>query len=273
MGRTLYVSDLDGTLLGEDVKTSDYTNRAINELVERGLVFSYATARSYVTSSAVTEGIKGNIPVIVNNGSFVLENGTGKILWGSYFSPEEARERLELFLERGIYPLVYSYQEEREIFSYVDSRISSGLEFFLASRRRDPRNHPVSRPEQLFLGKVFGITCMEDEEKILPIYHERQEKWNCIYEVDRYSKSPWLELLPAQASKAHAIRKLKEMTGCHRVVVFGDGLNDVSMFMEADESYAVANAHEELKKLATGVIGSNEDDGVARWLMEYGDAD
>ena len=34
----------------------------------------------------------------------------------------------------------------------------------------------------------------------------------------------------------------------------------------ADESYAVANAHEELKKYATDVILSNDDDGVARWL-------
>ena len=28
------------------------------------------------------------------------------------------------------------------------------------------------------------------------------------------------------------------------------------------------NAVEELKKIATGIIGSNEEDGVAKWLME-----
>lgn len=38
------------------------------------------------------------------------------------------------------------------------------------------------------------------------------------------------------------------------------------MFQMADESYAVANAHEELKKYATGVIASNDEDGVAKWL-------
>ena len=38
------------------------------------------------------------------------------------------------------------------------------------------------------------------------------------------------------------------------------------MFQIADEGYAVANAHEELKKHATAVILSNNDDGVARWL-------
>lgn len=38
----------------------------------------------------------------------------------------------------------------------------------------------------------------------------------------------------------------------------------------ADESYAVSNAHEALKEKATGIIGSNNEDGVAKWLEEHG---
>ncbi len=48
--RTLYVSDLDGTLLRSDGRTSEYTNRVINRLTEKGMVFSYATARSLTTA-------------------------------------------------------------------------------------------------------------------------------------------------------------------------------------------------------------------------------
>ena len=44
--RTLYVSDLDGTLLRSDERTSGYTNRTVNRLVGEGMLFSYATARS-----------------------------------------------------------------------------------------------------------------------------------------------------------------------------------------------------------------------------------
>ena len=44
--KTLYVSDLDGTLLRSDQRTSEYTNRTVNALVADGMCFSYATARS-----------------------------------------------------------------------------------------------------------------------------------------------------------------------------------------------------------------------------------
>lgn len=48
--------------------------------------------------------------------------------------------------------------------------------------------------------------------------------------------------------------------------MFGDGENDVDLFEAADEAYAVANAADVLKAVATGVIGANDEDGVARWL-------
>jgi hypothetical protein len=44
--KTLYVSDLDGTLLNSQETTTQYTNQIINELVDNGMLFSYATARS-----------------------------------------------------------------------------------------------------------------------------------------------------------------------------------------------------------------------------------
>lgn len=56
------------------------------------------------------------------------------------------------------------------------------------------------------------------------------------------------------------------MLNSERLIVFGDGKNDIDMFQIANESYAVANAHKDLKKYATEVILSNDEDGVAKWL-------
>ena len=54
MEKCLYVSDLDGTLLRSDETISEYTCNVINKLTENGGLFSYATARSYVTAKKVT---------------------------------------------------------------------------------------------------------------------------------------------------------------------------------------------------------------------------
>ena len=44
------------------------------------------------------------------------------------------------------------------------------------------------------------------------------------------------------------------------------------MFKIADEAYAVSNAIDELKAYATGIIGSNEDDSVAKFLIDHLDS-
>ena len=62
--------------------------------------------------------------------------------------------------------------------------------------------------------------------------------------------------------------ELKERFGCERVVVFEDSMNDLSMFGIADESCAVENALMEVKEAATTIIPDNENDGVAKYLLE-----
>ena len=74
--------------------------------------------------------------------------------------------------------------------------------------------------------------------------------------------------MPRKATKANAILELKKLWNCDRVVSFGDAVNDIPMFEISDECYAVENAVEELKKVATGIIESNKNDGVAKWLLE-----
>lgn len=90
--------------------------------------------------------------------------------------------------------------------------------------------------------------------------------FHCVYHTDIYTNEQWLEIMPKAASKSNAVKQLEEYLGCDKLIVFGDGQNDIDMFEAADESYAVENAHDVLKKKATSVILSNNDDGVAKWL-------
>ena len=263
----LYVSDLDGTLLRSDETTSEYTNSVINSLVEKGMVFSYATARSLITAKKVTKGIEARIPLIVYNGAFVIDNVTEQILIANYFDAS-VRAVLEDLFQNGVYPIVYAYIDGKEKFSFVPRLCTKGMKAFLDSRKGDIRTNRVDMPCDLLEGNIFYITCIDVPEKLEPLYEKYKDRYHCVYQTDIYTKEQWLEIMPLEASKSNAIKQLQAMLHCEKLIVFGDGKNDIDMFQIADESYAVANAQEELKKYATEVILSNDEDGVAKWLEE-----
>lgn len=264
---TLYISDLDGTLLRSDETTSEYTNRTLNELTKQGILFSYATARSIVTAKKVTAGLEAKIPVIVYNGAFILDHATGEVLAENFFDAGVHEVLQELFAA-GVYPIVYAMIEGKERFSYIESMTSQATRNFIATRN-DFRKNPVKSTEELLHGSLFYITCIDEAEKLYPVYQTYQDRYHCIYHQDIYSHEQWLEIMPLTSTKANAILKLKKMLGCDKIVAFGDGINDMEMFRLADESYAVQNAAPELKKIATDVIGSNQEDAVARWLANH----
>lgn len=265
MEKCLYVSDLDGTLLRSDETISEYTCNVINKLTENGGLFSYATARSYATAKKVTKGLDAKIPLIVYNGAFVIDNVSEEILISNYFHNEIKEVLTELFTN-DIYPIVYSYIDTVEYFSFLTDKCNDGMWAFLNTRRGDKRWREVQSTEELIKGNMFYITCIDAEEKLKPFFEKYKEKYHVVFQQDIYTKEQWLEIMPLEASKANAILQLKEILKCSKVVSFGDGINDIDMFNISDEAYAVSNAVDELKQAATAVIGSNNEDGVAKWL-------
>lgn len=266
MKKILYVSDLDGTLLRSNQTTSEYTNKIINNLTDRGILFSYATSRSIHTAKIVTKGLDAKIPVITYNGVCIVDNQTFEILDANFLDDNIYLLLNELFSE-GIYPTVYAMVDGKERFSNLPRKSSKGTLDFMESRN-DIRKRIVDTEEELMAGEIFYITCIESLEKLKPFYDKYKDKYHCVFQKDMYSGEQWLEIMPKDSTKASAIKRLKKLLECNFVVAFGDGINDIEMFELADEAYAIENAVHELKSIATGVIDSNNDDGVAHWLEE-----
>ncbi len=269
--RTLYVTDLDGTLLNTHDRINPYSIKVINGLVERGLLFTYATARSLVSASVVAEGLTTNIPVIAYNGAFIINPSTGEILTASFFSKEETDRVMKVLQEHNISPLVYSYIDGVEKVSWVTTKENDGIKRYLGKRQGDRRLRPLNDSGGLYDGDVFYFTCIGERAELLPVYEifSGDDRYTCTLQQELYRPEYWCEIMPKKATKAEAIRKLKKLWDCDRVVSFGDTINDIPMFRISDECYAVSNAVEALKELATGIIGSNDEDGVAKWLQEH----
>ncbi|MCR5601840.1 MAG: HAD family hydrolase [Ruminococcus sp.] len=264
--KTLYLSDLDGTLLNSEQKTTDYTNKVINDLVGSGMKFSYATARSWNTARKVTDGISVSIPAIVYNGAFVIDTLSGERLISNYFG-KDVHDVIDDMTEKEIFPTVYSVREAEEKFTFITDKITAGMADFVESRKGDSRTNPASDVSDLHKGEIFYLTCIDEYEKLLPFYEKYKDTYHCVFQRDIYSNEQWLEIMPFKASKSRAALQLKEFLKCDRLVVFGDALNDKDLFECADEAYAVANAAPELKDIASAVIESNNDNGVAKWLQ------
>lgn len=269
--RTLYVTDLDGTLLNTRDKINPYSLEVINRLVEQGMLFTYATARSLVSASVVTEGLSAQIPVIVYNGAFIIKPATGEILAQTGFEKTETQLVISTLQEYGISPLVYAYIEGVEKVSLDRTKLNAGKQRYLDSRRGDKRFRLLECEQGLYEGDIFYFTCIGEETELRPVYERfaDNDRYTCTLQQELYGLEYWLEIMPKKATKAEAIRTLKKLWSCDRVVSFGDGVNDIPMFQISDECYAVSNAVKALSKLATDVIGSNEEDGVAKWLEEH----
>ncbi len=271
MEKTLYVTDLDGTLLNQKDRINPKSIAIINELVDKGMMFTYATARSLISASVVTAGLSTNIPVIAYNGAFIFQPETGEILSREDFSSSERAYAIEVIRANNILPLVYSFVDGVEKVSWLSGRENDGIRRYLSLRKGDRRLRPVKDDEELYQGEIFYFTCIGEKSELQPLYDilSKDERYRCTIQQELYRPEYFCEIMPVNATKAHAIQKLKKIWDCGRVISFGDAVNDIPMFEISDECYAVENAVEELKAAATGIIDSNENDGVANWLKEH----
>lgn len=267
--KTLYVTDLDGTLLNQSAKVSEYSIGIINRLTEEGLDFTYATARSLVSAQAATCGLAVKMPVIAYNGAFIYKPDTGEVLHSVKFTAREMRSAREVMENNGISPLVYSVLGGTDRLSWDVDCENDGIRNYLSRRKGDRRLRPLRGSDRLYDGEVFYFTCVGSREELTSLYDgvRADDRYVCNFQKELYQPEYFCEIMPGQATKANAIVRLKEMLRYDRVVSFGDALNDIPMFEISDECYAVENAVEQLKAIATGVIGTNEQDGVARWLL------
>ena len=90
----------------------------------------------------------------------------------------------------------------------------------------------------------------------------------CFY-PEVYLQDTWcLEIFSNKATKYNAAQFLRERYDYDTIIGFGDNLNDLALFQACDEAYAVSNAKDAVKAAATGIIASNLENGVAKFIKE-----
>lgn len=264
--KTLYITDLDGTLLQNDGKLSDFTRDTINRLVEGGMSFTVATARSRGSARLVIPGLKTNAPAVLLNGVFLTELDTNKVISCRAFPDGTAEKVIDAFAKEGSSPNLYCYSNGDMDIQIGKDASTYELDFF-------ERRKGISRSANVTYNYDCSGVVYASKVAPYPILRriaDRIDKIGGISYVlysDNYSDNYFLESFSEKANKRAGIAELRKM-GYERIVAFGDNFNDLGMFEAADISVAVSNACNEVKSAADIIIGANNEDAVASFLLK-----
>ena len=275
MKDTLFVTDLDGTLLGGDSLVSPATEEMLNAAIAKGAMFSVATARTPSTVDWLLRNVDARLPFIVMTGSAMWDSATQKYSNVVHITSDDASRVMEQFRCRELPTFIYTLADGViDIYHYGPL---SDTEKDFISHRDDSRFKVFHIPEDGTsrlpepLENVVLFYAMQPSRRSEAVYNDIRKIPGCnpIYYHDMYGPDLGiLEVFSSEASKANALRKLKSLTGASRVVAFGDNINDLPMLREADVAIAVENAVAEVKEAADIIIGPNTSDSVARFILD-----
>lgn len=272
--RRVYVTDLDGTLLGEDARLSDKTRTGLVTLLGSGLMLTVASARSVVAMQSILAGLRLPLPVIELNGAFISDLGTGRHLVTNALKTELAVGTYELIHAAGCVPFVSSFDGEFDRLYYSEIG-NPGMKWYLDDRlsNNDRRLSKTADLAATLSEQVACLTVIDRPEVVEELRAALVERFEGRLSVRRLSNEyfggwDWLTVHDVRATKDRALATLLEFCDFDgaEVVAFGDSDNDVPLFRFADRGVAVANASAELKSLAAEVIGPNGEDSVVRFL-------
>lgn len=273
--KTLYVSDLDGTLLGTDSRVSERSAEIITELTKQGALITVATARTPATVEPLLRGVEIVPPAIVMTGASLWDHAACSYRDTQFIDAETAEAIMRLSMAHGVQPFVYTLADAGHLGVYKNGELSEHDRRFVDERRHLPLKHFYLNPDEseppYGLKDIILFFAMGELERINSLAEELRLRVSCSVSnyVDIFGKDVGiLEVFAPGISKAEAVRGVARECGAERIVAFGDNLNDLSMLGVADVAVAVENALPEVKQAADRVIGPNGADSVARFIWD-----
>ena len=246
--------DLDGTLLRSDKTISPYTLQALQQCREKGFLIGVSTSRSEANS---LQFIKELNPEIVISSGGALVKYQNQYIYKAEFSPQETSEMIRL---------------SREICG-ADCEITiDTLNEHYWNYKIDPNSYDASWGGSIYTDysdfeQASLKMCVEIHDIDTAVKLENQLlDCDCV----KFTDGDWYKFTKKTATKEAAILKLCEVCkmSTDEIIAFGDDLVDIGMLTLCGTGVAMGNALPEVKEVADVVIGSNDEDGIAKYLLE-----
>lgn len=243
MKKMLVVSDIDGTLLNSEVTGSlleeQYKNK-IKAFTDAGHIFTVATGRPARTTKSIVDNLGSQAPYIINNGAKIVAVD-GSVIYENSFILESMKGVIEAVKPLGVTTIM-----EIDGQMYCMER-TQWVEHFEHKESAQCKEFQIEQYNK----EVFKVLVIGDVEEITKVWLEQGEALKSEYRFI-ISEDNYFEIVKADVSKGHALKKLSTYLGIDRENVFtvGNHLNDKELLAEAGMGFAVANGKEELKEMA-----------------------
>ncbi len=254
----LIATDMDGTLLNDNHEIHDDFYKVFEELKNKDVIFAAASGRQYYNLLKRFEDIKDDMMFIAENGTFVVYKGEELLL--NALDRDIANELIEVSREiEDAYPILCGKKS-----AYIENTD----EKFIKEVEKYYEEYQIVEDLTKVNDDILKIAIcdfIDSETNSNKHYEQYREKLQVSI-----SGKVWLDIMDKGVNKGLAITKLQEMLNIshEETMVFGDYLNDLEMMSSAYHSYAMENAHDELKKVARFTAKKNTENGVVEKIRE-----
>ncbi|MCW3805271.1 HAD family hydrolase [Plebeiibacterium marinum] len=254
----LIASDMDGTLLDDNKELSPDFKKVYTDLRNAGIQFVVASGRPSYSLKPEFSFLQHDIIFICDNGAFIEANGEQIIV-----------KPLEIKTVRAIIDDIRKTLGVNVILCSIDtSYIESNDEDFLQEARK-------------YYKKIKFVDNLKSvEDTILKVAICDSKTWmkNSWPVWEKYqtqvgvapSSDIWIDVMPHEVNKGEALNLIQKKFGITKeeTMAFGDYFNDKEMLQQATHSYAMENAHPEIKKIARNIAPANYKDGVIKTIQK-----
>ncbi len=253
-------SDIDGTLLDSGERLSSENLKAIQEIVNRGILMVFASGRSTGSIRNLFAGLdEHNFNAIAFNGSEVTLRG--EVISRTKLDSVTASQIVRTVSEINIH--IHAYVDGELVFSKLTPTaeryaIHTGLEPMIVGDLAVylQENPPI---------KLVVLS----EPGYLPSLREKLAGQFPEVSFTR-SGGIYLDVTRSNVDKGRGLIEICEREGIapENAVAFGDSDNDIEMLKAAGLSVAMSNGSEEVRRIATVTTVSNDENGFSKMMKK-----
>lgn len=245
-------TDMDGTLLNSNNEIHADFYPMFQSLKEKDIIFAAASGRQYYNLLERFKDIKDDMMFIAENGTFLVYKGKELIV--NSLEKNIAKELIEIGRTIPNSYVILCGKNSAYIESHDERLIKQTAKYY--------ERYKI----------VENLTSIDDDILKVTICDFNGSENNSNSYFDEYrdkvqitvSGEIWLDIVAKGINKGVAINEIQNLLNIDykETMVFGDYLNDLEMMSSAYHSYAMANAHDTLKKAARFIAKSNDENGV-----------